>query len=148
MELAQQARKAEHFGEAEKQFKVALKEARRSGDQQLQVAESLDGLAGLYQDQNKHAKSESLFRESLRIKETLLGQWHLNVAATLDRLGNLLFSQGKHDQAEPFFKRAQAIRDRALALHPDVYVNGVRKPVATPSQSAEKARIDDDQPEK
>src|SRR5947208_1090793 len=99
IELGQQARRAQHLAEAEKHFKAAAQEARNAEGKELQLAESLDGLAAVYRDQNKYAKSETLYKQSLSIKERILGPWHLSVAETLDNLAGLLSSQRKHDQA-------------------------------------------------
>ena len=131
-ESGQQARTAQDFRNAEKQFKAAIHEARHSGASGLQLAESLDGLAAVYRDQKKYAASETLYKETLAIKETILGPWHPSLAETLDNLSGVFESQGKHQQAEPLDKRAHQIREQAVAIHPDVYVDGVPKPVLHP----------------
>ncbi len=132
IELGQKARRAQNLDEAGKHFKAAVQEARSAQGNELELAESLDGLAAVYRDQNKYARSEALYKQSLSIKERILGPWHLSVAETLDNLAGLLSSRRKHDQAEPLYKRAHQIREQALVEHPDVYVEGVPKPVAPP----------------
>ena len=128
----EQAKTAQRPEEAEKHFKAAIREAQHAGGKDLRLAESLDGLALLYRDQKKFSKSEALYQQSLSVKEAVLGPWDLSVAATLDDLASVITSQGKSDQAQPYDKRAHEIRDRALATHPDVYLNGVRKDVVPP----------------
>ncbi|MGI8989349.1 MAG: tetratricopeptide repeat protein [Bryobacteraceae bacterium] len=128
MELGRQASKAQNFSEAEKQFNAAIREAKHSGGE-LQLAESLDGLASVYRDWKKYSRSEALYKKSLHIRETILGPWHPNIAQNLDNLADTLDLRGKHEQAEPLHKRARAIREQAVATHPDVYVDGVAKPV-------------------
>jgi len=132
MESGQQARTAQDFPNAEKQFKAAIHEAQYSGGGGLQLAESLDGLAAVYRDQKRYSWSEALYKESLAIKETILGPWHPSLAETLDNLIGVLESQGKHQRAELLDKRAHQIREQAVATHPDVYVDGVPKPVLHP----------------
>jgi tetratricopeptide (TPR) repeat protein len=132
MELGGQEETAQNLGESEKQFKAAIKEAHKSGGNELQLAESLDGLAALYEDRKKYSRSEALYRQSLNIREMILGSWNLTVAQSLDNLARLLDSQGKHKRAEPLYRRAHQIREHALAAHPDIYIDGVPKPVLLP----------------
>ena len=132
IELGQKAREAQQLGEAEKQFKAAVQEAQNAGGKGLPLAESLSGLAAVYRDENKYAKSEALYKQSLGIKERVLGPWHLGVAETLDNIAGLMSSQGKYGKAQPLYKRAHQIREQAMVEHPDVYVDGVPVPVAHP----------------
>ena len=122
----------QQLAEAEKQFKAALKDAQRSGHQDLHLAESLDNLAEVYRAQNKPKEAEKLFRQSLAAREQTLGPWRLQVAQSLDNLADVLSAQRKYEQAEPLYQRARQIRERALAAHPEHYVDGAPKPVRAP----------------
>lgn len=136
MELGRQAREARRFNEAEKQFKAAADDAKRTPGKELLQAESLDALAVAYRDQNKYAKGEAAYKQSLSIRELILGPWHPKLAETLDNLAGMLSSEDKQDQALPLYKRAREIREQAMVEHPDVYVDGVRVPVTEPKKSA------------
>jgi len=136
-ENVEQVRDSNSAPESEKCLKAAIREVQKSGAKDLGLAERLDRLAALYRDEKKYARSEAFYKQSLGIKEEILGPWDLSVAAALDNLAGVIASQGKHERAEPFDRRAHEIRDRALATHPDVYVNGVRKPVVPPQGLAD-----------
>ena len=62
--------------EAEPLFKDALKEAEKFGEQDLRKASAMSNLAAAYREQNKHSEAESLYRQSLGIKEKALGPAH------------------------------------------------------------------------
>jgi CHAT domain-containing protein/tetratricopeptide (TPR) repeat protein len=91
------------------------------GPDHLDVALSLNNLAGLYDNQGRYAEAEPLYKRSLAIREKALGPDHLDVATALGGLAELYRNQGRYDEAEPLYKRALAIREKALGPdHPSV----------------------------
>ncbi len=90
MEAYQQAR----YGEAERQFKAALREAENFGEQDPRFATSLNNLAELYRAQGNYTEAEPLYKRSLAIIEKVLGPEHPNVATSLNNLALLYDTQG------------------------------------------------------
>jgi tetratricopeptide (TPR) repeat protein len=74
------------------------------------VANSLNGLAGLYHYQGQYAEAEPLFKRALEIVEKALGPEHPNVAKTLENYASLLRTMERDAEAEEMEERAKAIR--------------------------------------
>jgi CHAT domain-containing protein/Tfp pilus assembly protein PilF len=85
------------------------------------VAQSLNNLAEMYNEQGRYADAEPLLKRALAIYEKALGPDHLDVGTSLNNLAFLYYAQGHYADAEPLFKRALAIREKALGPDdPDV----------------------------
>jgi serine/threonine protein kinase/Tfp pilus assembly protein PilF len=110
------------YKDAEPLLSAALATRERAfGPSHLDVAVSLNNLAGLYVTQGKYAEAEPLEKRALAIREAALGPDHPDVALILNDLAWLYLYQGKYPVAEPLFKRALAIEENALGPdHPDV----------------------------
>ncbi|HEY7185155.1 MAG TPA: tetratricopeptide repeat protein [Vicinamibacterales bacterium] len=66
-------------------------------------------------------RAEALYRESLSIRERVLGSSHQDVASSWTGLGNVFYQRGDFAKAEDAFRRALAIRrDRLGADSPEV----------------------------
>ena len=74
------------------------------------MAQSLNNLASLYQDQGNYAEAEPLYQRSLAIWEKALGPEHPNVAQRLENYAALLRETGRDDRAADMEDRANAIR--------------------------------------
>ncbi len=81
----------------------------------LDVAESLEDLAGLYHCQGKYTETELLLQQSLNIREQQLGVHHSYVAQSLNNLALLYWTQGRHGEAEPLYQRALTIWEKQLS---------------------------------
>lgn len=91
------------------------------GTDHLDVAETMNYLAGTYLYQGMYTQAEDLFQQVLAIRERLQGPTHSDVAIELNNLALLYNKQGKYAQAEPLFLRALAIWEQAPSMeHPDV----------------------------
>src|SRR6266702_3335619 len=67
-----------------------------------------------------YEQAEPLLKQSLVIREELLGPTHPDTAASLQSLAFLYRSQGKYEQAEPLQQQALAIWEEVLGpMHPD-----------------------------
>ncbi len=84
------------------------------GSDHIDVAYTLNNLAGLYSVQGRYSDAESQYRRSLKIREKELGPDHLDVAATLYNLAELYRVQGRYSEAETHYKRSLKIRESAL----------------------------------
>jgi tetratricopeptide (TPR) repeat protein len=94
---------------------------RTLGPEHILVAETLDGLAILRQQQMHYGEAESLFRRALHIREQTVGAEHPQVANSLSHLASLYWRQGKYGEAESLRRQVLHIRERTLgAEHPQV----------------------------
>lgn len=76
------------------------------GEEHLDVAESLDELAGLRIAKADFESAEELYRRGLALRQRLLGPVHQSVAESLNNLGQTLYSAGDLEAAEPFLRQA------------------------------------------
>ena len=81
---------------------------------ELDLADNLDDLAGLYYSQGKYEAAESLVLQSLALRKKLLGEDHPSVATSLNHLALLYESQEKYEAAEPLFLQSLALRKKLL----------------------------------
>ena len=75
-------------------------------------SENLYGLGCVAFLEDKHEEAEEHFRNSLRIKETALGDSHPDVARIINRLGTLYIEQARYGEAESAFTRALSIYEK------------------------------------
>ena len=62
----------------------------------------------------RYSEAEPLYKQSLAIREKVLGPNHPDVAATLNGLAELYRALGRYTDAEPLYKRSLAIREKSL----------------------------------
>jgi len=110
------------LAKAEAQLQQALQLRRdHSGDESLEVAESLNSIGLLRRDQQQFDEAERLYREALNLRRELLGTGHIGLTSSLMNLGGLMLDRGRHDDANDLFREALAIRRRVRGSgHPDV----------------------------
>ncbi|MFM7425444.1 MAG: tetratricopeptide repeat protein [Elainella sp.] len=90
-------------------------------DLPLDLATSLNNLAGLYRAQGRYAEAEPLLLRALDITEQQLGAGHPHVARGLNNLAELYRAQGRYAEAELLHLRALDITEQQLGSdHPDV----------------------------
>ena len=80
------------------------------GPNHIDVATSLNNLAGLYDTQGNYAKAEPLYKRALSIDEKALGPDHPSVATTLDNLAGLYRSTNRSEEAKKLEERAARIK--------------------------------------
>jgi tetratricopeptide (TPR) repeat protein len=94
------------------------------GNEDPQLASSLNQLAFLYNSQGKYNEAEPLYLRSLSICEKQLGENHPHVATSLNDLAGLYKSQGKYNEAEPLYLRSLSIYEKQLGEnHPHVAIS-------------------------
>jgi serine/threonine-protein kinase len=101
------------YDRGEPLLKQAIDERRSRGEDETQVADSMDAYGELLNLKGEKAEAETVLRESLAIRERRLGAEHVAVAASLDHLANLLRSKGRYAEAETLFRRAIAVQQKA-----------------------------------
>ncbi|MBC7856797.1 MAG: serine/threonine protein kinase, partial [Pirellulaceae bacterium] len=83
------------------------------------IADSLNNLASLLQEQDRLAEAEPFFREALDIYRKALPSGHPDIALGLNNVASLLQEQNKLAEAEPLLREALGINRKALPVgHP------------------------------
>ena len=103
------------YAKAEPLYKRALAIKKQVvGENHPEYADSLNGLAVLYDSRGDFAKAELLYQQALLIQKKVLGENHPSYAVGLDNLAGLYWSMGEYARAEPLYQRALAIKKQAL----------------------------------
>ncbi|MDD2816742.1 MAG: tetratricopeptide repeat protein [Thiotrichaceae bacterium] len=114
---------AGYYAEAQKCLEPALqwREKLYAGNpNHLEIGQSLNSLALLYEDQGNYAQALPLLKRVLDIHEKVSGTEHPDTATSLNNLAVLYQYQGDYAQALPLFQRVLAIHEKVLgAEHPD-----------------------------
>jgi|MudIll2142460700_1097286.scaffolds.fasta_scaffold39585_2 tetratricopeptide (TPR) repeat protein len=100
--------------DTEAELLAELREAERTGTDNLALANTLYNLAILRREQGDFAEAEQLYRRVLETREREEGPSHPDVAATLNNLAGLEAARGNYDVAQPLLERALSIRQTAL----------------------------------
>lgn len=98
---------AEHF------WWLALHDAEMLGNSEL-ICACLDGLGDICTKQCRMSEAESLYKESLTRKISLLGDQHPIVGSANNRLASILLNQGKYRESESCLQSAIAIFKESL----------------------------------
>lgn len=85
------------------------------------LAEAINNLAFVYEEESNHEAAEKLFREGLAMNRRLLGEKHKEIATGLYNLAYVLQEKGDMARAESTLEQALAMqRDLFGNVHPDV----------------------------
>ena len=102
------------YAEAEKLFKIALKQAEQFGPNDKRLGLNLKVLANFYVRQGKWAQAEPLFGRALAITEENQGRDHPNVARSLHNLAQVYSELGQYSRSEALFLRSMEIWKETL----------------------------------
>jgi len=109
----------ERYDEAERFLQRALS-IREKTSENAETARTICALARLNQGRGVKDKAERLYRQSLAIREKVLGRDNPDVAESLSGLAGVL-SLKRIDEAERLARRSLSVREKALGeSHPDV----------------------------
>ena len=98
---------------AEKLFwRVLAIERKHRGPDHAYVAEALDYLALVLEEQGEYAAAELLYRRKLAIKEKRWGPESQDVGCLKEDVARMLEAQGEYAAAEPLYRRALAIAEK------------------------------------
>lgn len=90
------------------------------GPEHLDIAITLDNLAGLYENLGDYEKALLLCQRAFEINEKVLGPEHPDVAITLNNLAGLYRQMGDYEKALPLYQRALEISEEEHGSeHPD-----------------------------
>ncbi|HHJ15080.1 MAG TPA: tetratricopeptide repeat protein [Gammaproteobacteria bacterium] len=124
-------------------YQLRVLEMARSayGPDDLRLATLMDELGAVYFELNRYARTETLLRQGLAIREQGAGKMHPSLAGTLNDLAGFAMQDGRFDEAEQLLQRALHILEAdagtnlsnaAMAMHNlgDFYTNRKRFPEA------------------
>jgi tetratricopeptide (TPR) repeat protein len=94
-----------NYGQAERQFKLALKEAETFGEHDLRLATSLTNLGVLYKAHAQIAKAEPLFERALLVQQNVLGANNFEVISTAAKLCHYYAQRGEWNKADALCAR-------------------------------------------
>ncbi len=97
-----------NYGQAEREFKLALKEAELFGDHDLRLATSLTNLGVLYKAHAQITKAEPLFERALLIQQNVLGPNNFEVVSTAAKLCHFYAQRGEWNKADALCARVFA----------------------------------------
>lgn len=111
------------FDAAEDLLREALATRRQvhTGEDDADVAKSMNDLANLLRRMAEYPEAEALYREALAMRRRLYGAEHPEVATILNNLGAVRDRQSDYDQAEDYYRQALALRRQVFGTrHEDV----------------------------
>ncbi|KAI1382616.1 uncharacterized protein F4822DRAFT_100890 [Hypoxylon trugodes] len=80
----------------------------------------LFNIAGSYSMLGKYNEAEQMYRQTLELRERMLGREHPSTLASMNNLALVLDSQGKYKEAEQMHRQTLELRERILGReHPD-----------------------------
>ena len=97
---------------AEKFYLTALEFARSLGEDHVRYGQTLNNLAGVYQDRGDYARAEPLLLRALAVQEEALGPMHHEVALCLTNLGALYGAMHRLPDAEAAYRKAISVSER------------------------------------
>jgi serine/threonine protein kinase/tetratricopeptide (TPR) repeat protein len=117
-------RYAGHYTEAEGLYRRALAIRERRPGEEPGVAETLERLAQVLQDEWRSDEAEALARRAVEVSRGLGSTADAQLARALDRLGLLLRDRGQLEQAEAATREALKLRRGLFGpAHPNVAVS-------------------------
>src|SRR5262249_15697689 len=115
-----------NYGQAERLFKQALKEAEGFGQNDLRLATSLTNLGVLYQAHGQAVKAGPLFERTVAIQTKTLGSNNLEVVASSARLCQFYAQRGEWAKSERLCTKVIAFAEHATRERRDV-MNSFKK---------------------
>ena len=93
---------------------VELGRESHRGEDHLDVAGSLDSLAGAYYELDRLEEAEALHHEALEMRRRLVGEESEAFATSLNNVALSLHRAGRLEEAEPLYRRALSIKEARL----------------------------------
>ncbi|WP_375473900.1 tetratricopeptide repeat protein [uncultured Nostoc sp.] len=84
---------------------------------QIDLATSLNNLAGIYRATGRYSEAEPLYKQALELTKRLLGENHPAFATSLNNLAGLYKSTGQYSKAELLYQEALELRKRLWGEH-------------------------------
>ncbi len=104
-----------NWGQAERMFKLALKEAEPFGAKDLRLASSLTNLGVLYNFRNQPAKAAPLFERAIAVKQAALGPENPEVIASVGKLCQFYLAHHDTAKADPLAAKLIAFGQKIVS---------------------------------
>jgi len=105
------------YGQAEKLFKLALREALPFGDHDARLATSLTNLGVLYKAHGQEAKALPIFERAVQIQQNALGANNIEVISSIARLCQVYISRGEWTKANNLCARVSSYAEGSMHDH-------------------------------
>ena len=117
--LAKCYKESGNFSQAKKLFKQVLKNRRSFSENPLEIAATLEDLAGVFHHYNDLDKSEKMFSECIDITRKKLGEKHPDLANRLDNYALLCKSKNNFHKSKFLLEQSLKIKMNSLGIkHP------------------------------
>ncbi|ORY56847.1 uncharacterized protein BCR38DRAFT_490295 [Pseudomassariella vexata] len=84
------------------------------------ILHSINNLANILDSQGKYEEAERKYRQTLELREKVLGREHPGTLDSINNLANVLDSQGKYKESEKTHRQTPELREKVLGReHPD-----------------------------
>jgi tetratricopeptide (TPR) repeat protein len=84
----------------------------------------MNNLAIVLNKQGKYDEAETMHRQTLAMKEKVLGKEHPDTLTTMNNLALVLNKQGKYEEAETMYRQTLAMKEKALGKeHPSTLLS-------------------------
>ncbi len=103
-----------NWGQAERCFKAAVKEAESFGAKDVRLANSLTNLGVLYNCRGLTAKAAPAFERAIAIKQAALGPENPEVVESVGRLCQFYLAHNEYGKAEPIASKLAAFAQRTV----------------------------------
>ena len=113
-QLGKAAFETSNWGQAERCFKAAVKEAEAFGAKDIRLANSLTNLGVLYNCRGLTAKAAPCFERAIAIKQAALGPENQEVVASVGRLCQFYLAHGEYTKAEPIANKLAAFAQKTV----------------------------------
>lgn len=99
-ESGARAFEANNFGQAEKMFQLALKEAEKFGPNDIRLATSLTNVGVIHNFRGNPGKAEPLFEHAIKIKQKVLGPDNPDVVSAVCKLCQFYIGRGNYAKSD------------------------------------------------
>jgi lipopolysaccharide biosynthesis regulator YciM len=103
-----------NWGQAEKSFKAAIREAETFGSKDVRLANSLTSLGVLYNCRGQNAKAAPLFERAIAIKQSALGPENPEVVQSVGKLCQFYLSHNEYSKADPVGTKLAAFAQKTV----------------------------------
>jgi tetratricopeptide (TPR) repeat protein len=117
LRFGKELRKQGHYQQAEQEYRAALQEAERFGENDPRRAKVLETLGELRILRGDYLDAERCLRLALSIEEQAYGKEHPDVGITLNNLARSLRHQGKLEEGARLVQQACAILQQRLGAN-------------------------------
>jgi tetratricopeptide (TPR) repeat protein len=110
-----------NYAQAEKMFKLSLKEAEKFGKKDARLATSLTNMGVLYNFRNQPSKAGPLFERAVAVKQAALGAEAMDTITSVGKLCQFYITQGNFGKSDAISTKIVAyaekvVRDRQQVL--------------------------------